>query len=138
MIGIYGVVQPFATALLAYLIEGETVALPHILGGALVLSGLVATSLAQEPGASLRGSRASLRGSRASPALSLSADGADAVSDAVADAASGADRPYIRYAPALAKGPQPLTLATPLLDAPSEGGTEQLNNFNLGRDSESF
>ena len=113
MIGIYGVVQPFATALLAYLIEGETVALPHILGGALVLSGLVATSLAQEPGASLRGSRASLRGSRASPALSLSADGADAVSDAVADAASGADRPYIRYAPAL---------ATPLLGAPSEGG----------------
>ena len=121
MIGIYGVVQPFATALLAYLIEGETVALPHILGGALVLSGLVATSLAQEPGASLRGSsaslrgsRASLRGSRASPALSLSADGADAVSDAVADVASGADRPYIRYAPAL---------ATPLLDAPFEGGS---------------
>ena len=107
MIGIYGVVQPFATALLAYLIEGETVALPHILGGALILSGLVATSLAQEPAASLRGSRAS-------PALSLSAVGVDTVSDAVADAASGADRPYIRYAPAL---------ATPLLDAPSKGGS---------------
>ena len=96
MIGIYGVVQPFATALLAYLIEGETVALRHILGGALILSGLVATSLAQEPAASPRGSRAS-------PAPSLSAD-ADAVV---------AERPYIMYAPAL---------ATPLLDAPCEGG----------------
>ena len=51
VIGIYGVVQPFATALLAFLIEGETVALLDILGGALILSGLVATSLAQEPGA---------------------------------------------------------------------------------------
>ena len=50
VIGIYGVVQPFATALLAYVIEGETVALLDILGGALILSGLVATSLAQEPG----------------------------------------------------------------------------------------
>ena len=100
MIGIYGVVQPFATALLAYLIEGETVALRHILGGALILSGLVATSLAQEPAASPRGSRVS-------PAPSLSAD-ADAVV---------AERPYIMYAPAL---------ATPLLDAPCEGGHEEL------------
>ena len=99
MIGIYGVVQPFATALLAYLIEGETVALRHILGGALILSGLVATSLAQEPATSRRGSRAS-------PALGLSAD-ADAVV---------AERPYIMYAPAL---------ATPLLDAPSEGGSRR-------------
>jgi len=96
VIGIYGVVQPFATALLAYLIEGETVALPHILGGALILSGLVATSLAQEP-------RVTPRGSRASLALSLSADGAGAV----VDAASGAERPYSH-----------IMLATPLLDAP--------------------
>ena len=71
MIGIYGVVQPFATALLAYLIEGETVALRHILGGALILSGLVATSLAQEPGAS--------------PVRSLSAD---------AETSSCAERSY--------------------------------------------